>query len=42
MRHREVVTIRTRDGQEKLAIPTISLPLVYAALELANAEDPLD
>lgn len=37
-----VVTIRTRDGQETLAIPTIDLPLVHAALELANAEDPLD
>ncbi|HEX3514270.1 MAG TPA: hypothetical protein VHT26_09755 [Trebonia sp.] len=35
-----VVTIRTRDGQEKLTIPTIDLPLVHAALELANAEDP--
>jgi hypothetical protein len=35
-----VVTIRTRDGQETFAIPTIDLPLVHAALELANAEDP--
>jgi hypothetical protein len=37
-----VVTIRTRDGQETLAIPTIDLPLVHAALELANAENPLN
>jgi hypothetical protein len=35
-----VVTIRTRDGQETLAITTIDVPLVHAALELANAEDP--
>jgi hypothetical protein len=35
-----VVTIRTRDSQETFAIPTIDLPLVHAALELANAEDP--
>lgn len=34
-----VVTIRTQDGQETLAIPTIDVPLVHAALELANAED---
>ena len=33
-----VVTIRTQDGQETLAIPTIDVPLVHAALELANAE----
>ncbi len=34
-----VVTIRTQDGQETLAIPTIDVPLVHAALELANAEN---
>jgi hypothetical protein len=34
-----VVTIRTRDGQEKFALPTLDLPLVHAALELANAEN---
>jgi hypothetical protein len=34
-----VVTIRTQDGRETLAIPTIDLPLVHTALELANAED---
>jgi hypothetical protein len=34
-----VVTIRTQHGQETLAIPTIDVPLVHAALELANAED---
>jgi hypothetical protein len=33
-----VVTIRTPDGQETLAIPTIDVPLVHAALELASAE----
>lgn len=33
-----VVTIRTQDGQETLAIPTIDVPLVHATLELANAE----
>jgi hypothetical protein len=37
-----VITIRTRDGQETFAIPTIDVPLVHAALELANAEDPLN
>jgi hypothetical protein len=37
-----VLTIRTRDGQETLAIPTIDAPLVHAALELANAENPLN
>jgi hypothetical protein len=37
-----VVTIRTRDGQETLAIPTIDVPLVHAALELANAEETPD
>ena len=37
-----VVTIRTRDGQETLAITTTDVPLVHAALELANAEDPLN
>lgn len=33
-----VVKICTRDGQETLAIPVIDVPLVHAALELANAE----
>jgi hypothetical protein len=37
-----VVTIRTRDRQETLAVPTIDLSLVHAALELANAENPTD
>lgn len=37
-----VVTIRTRNGQETLAISTIDVPLVYAALEQANAEGPSD
>lgn len=33
-----VVTVRTPDGYEMLAIPTIDVPLVHAALELASAE----
>ena len=37
-----VATIRTPDGQETLAIPSIDVPLVHAALELANAEENLD
>jgi hypothetical protein len=37
-----VVTIRTRDGTETLAIPTIDVPLVHAALELANAGEASD
>jgi hypothetical protein len=36
-----VATIRAQDVQETLAIPTIDLPLVHAALELANSEDSL-
>jgi hypothetical protein len=34
-----VVTIRTQDGQHVLAIPTLDVPLVHTALELANAEN---
>jgi len=37
-----VVTISTPDGHEKLAVPTIDVPLVHAALELANAEESRD
>lgn len=37
-----VVTIRTAAGRETLAIPTIDVPLVHAALELANAERSVD
>lgn len=33
-----VVTVSTPDGYELFAIPTIDVPLVHAALELANAE----
>jgi hypothetical protein len=33
-----VVTIRTQDGQHVLAIPSLDVPLVHTALELANAE----
>ena len=33
-----VVTIRTQDGPLVLAIPTLDVPLVHMALELANAE----
>ena len=33
-----VVTVRTREGREVLVIPTIDVPLVYAALEVASAE----
>jgi hypothetical protein len=33
-----VATVSTPDGYELLAIPTIDVPLVHAALELANAE----
>jgi hypothetical protein len=40
-----VVTIRAQDGRHVLAIPTLDVPLVHTALELANAEksqaDPL-
>jgi|GEM_PF-5443878 len=36
-----VATIATPDGYEMLAVPTIDLPLVHAALELAAAEDVL-
>jgi hypothetical protein len=33
-----VLTVRARDATEMLAIPTLDVPLVHAALELANAE----
>jgi hypothetical protein len=33
-----VATIRTQDGPLVLAIPTLDVPLVHTALELANAE----
>jgi hypothetical protein len=36
-----VVTIRTPDGQEMIAVPAIDVPLVHAAPELANAEEPV-
>jgi hypothetical protein len=35
-----VATIRTQDARHVLAIPTLDVPLVHTALELANAEYP--
>jgi hypothetical protein len=35
------VTIGTRNGREVLAVPTLDVPLVRLALEIANAETPI-